>query len=72
MDQDDVQDDIRKEWQDALASRIMQFKVGDFKDSNIRMLTDTLKADWIQLPGNQGAWMVLVGRKRGVALYQQI
>ena len=28
----------------------MQFKVGDFKSSNIRMLTGTLKADWIQLP----------------------
>ena len=28
----------------------MQFKVGDFKDSNICMLTGTLKADWIQLP----------------------
>ena len=50
MDQDDVPDDIRKEWQDARANRSMQFKVGDFKDSNIRMLTGTLKADWIQLP----------------------
>ena len=30
--------------------RIMQFKVGDYKDSNICMLTGTLKADWIQLP----------------------
>ena len=47
---DDVSDDIRKEWQDARANRIMQFNVGDFKDSNIRMLTGTLKADWIQLP----------------------
>ena len=28
----------------------MQFKVGDYKDSNIRMPTGTLKADWIQLP----------------------
>ena len=28
----------------------MQFKVGDHKDSNIRMLTGTIKADWIQLP----------------------
>ena len=28
----------------------MQFKVSDYKDSNIRMLTGTLKADWIQLP----------------------
>ena len=50
MDQDDVPDDIRKEWEDARANKIMQFKVGDFKDSNIRMLTGTLKADWIQLP----------------------
>ena len=25
-------------------------KVGDFKDSEVRMLTGTLKADWIQLP----------------------
>ena len=48
--QDDVSDDIQKEWQDARANRIMQFKVGDFQDSNIRMLTGTLKADWIQLP----------------------
>ena len=24
--------------------------MGDYKDSNIRMLTGTLKADWIQLP----------------------
>ena len=28
----------------------MQFKVGDFKSSEIRMLTGTLKADWIQHP----------------------
>ena len=42
MDQDDVPDDIRKQWQEARANRIMQFKVGDFKDSNIRMLTGTL------------------------------
>ena len=48
--QDDVSDDIQKEWQDARANRIMQFKVADFQDSNIRMLTGTLKADWIQLP----------------------
>ena len=50
IDEDDVSDDIRKEWEEARANRIMQFKVGDFKDSNIRMLTGTLKADWIQLP----------------------
>ena len=28
----------------------MQFKAGTFKSSEIRMLTCTLKADWIQLP----------------------
>ena len=32
----------------------MQFKVGNYRDrdreSNIRMLTGTIKADWIQLP----------------------
>ena len=28
IDQDDVSDDIRKEWQDARANRSMQFKVG--------------------------------------------
>ena len=28
----------------------MQFKVGNVKSSEIRMLTGTLKADWIQLP----------------------
>ena len=50
VDQDDVPDDIRKQWQEARANRMMQFKVGDFKSSNIRMLTGTLKADWIQLP----------------------
>ena len=41
---------FRKQWQEARANRMMQFKVGDFKSSNIRMLTGTLKADWIQLP----------------------
>ena len=50
MDQDDVPDDIRQQWQEAQANRRMQFKVGDFKSSKIRMLTGTLKADWIQLP----------------------
>ena len=50
MDQDNPPDDIRKQWEEARANRMMQFKVGDFKDSNIRMLTGTLKADWIQLP----------------------
>jgi len=50
VDQDDVPDDIRKQWQEVRANRMMQFKVGDFKYSNIRMLTGTLKADWMQLP----------------------
>ena len=43
-------DDIETQWQEANANRRMQFKVGDYKDSNIRMLTGTIKADWIQLP----------------------
>ena len=50
MDQEDVPDNIQKQWQEARANRMMQFKVGDYKDSNIRVLTGTLKADWIQLP----------------------
>ena len=50
VDQDDVPDDIRQRWQEARANRSMQFKVGDFKSSKMRMLTGTLKADWIQLP----------------------
>ena len=40
--------DILKQWQDARANRKMQFKVGDYH--SIRMLTGTIKADWIQLP----------------------
>ena len=50
VDQDEVPDDIRKQWQEARANRMMQFKVDNFKLSNIRMLAGTLKADWIQLP----------------------
>ena len=50
MDQEVAPDDIRTQWQEARANRRMQFKVGDYKDSNIRMLTGTIKADWIQLP----------------------
>ena len=50
MDQEVAPDDIQTQWQEARANRRMQFKVGDYKDSNIRMLTGTLKADWIQLP----------------------
>ena len=43
-------DDIKTQWQEANANGRMQFKVGVHKDSNIRMLTGTIKADWIQLP----------------------
>ena len=54
MDQAEALVDIRKQWQEARANRRMQFKVGNYRDgdreSNIRMLTGTIKADWIQLP----------------------
>ena len=54
MDQAEAPDDIKKQWQEARANRQMQFKVGNYRDgdkeSNIRMLTGTTKADWIQLP----------------------
>ena len=54
MDQAEAPADIRKQWREARANRRMQFKVGNYKDggreSNIRMLTGTIKADWIQLP----------------------
>ena len=40
-------EDIKTQWQEARANRRMQFKVDDCKDSNIRMLTGTIKADWI-------------------------
>ena len=50
MDLEVAPDDIKTQWQEANANRRMQFKVGDYKDSNIRMLTGTIKADWIQLP----------------------
>ena len=50
MDQEVAPDDIKTQWQEARANRRMQFKVGDYKDSNIRMLTGALKVDWIQLP----------------------
>ena len=46
--------DIRKQWQEARANRRMQFKVGNYQDgsweSNIRVLTGTIKVDWMQLP----------------------
>ena len=47
MDLEVAPDDITQ-WQEANDNR-MQFKVGNCKDSNIRMLTGTIKADWIQL-----------------------
>jgi len=51
MEQAVAPDGIQKQWQEARANRAMQFKVGDYNnDSNIRMLTGTIKADWIQLP----------------------
>ena len=54
MDQEEAPADIRKQWQEARANRRMQFKVGNYRDgsweSNIRMLTGTIKVDWIQLP----------------------
>ena len=54
MDQEEAPADILKQWQEARANRRMQFKVGNYRDgdwvSNIRTLTGTIKADWIQLP----------------------
>lgn len=54
MDQPEAPPDIRKQWMEANANRRMQFKSGNYKDgdvvSNIRMLTCTIKADWIQMP----------------------
>ena len=53
MDQEEAPADILKQWQ-ARANRRMQFMVGNYRDgsweSNIRMLTGTIKVDWIQLP----------------------
>ena len=52
--QEEAPADIRKQWLEARANRRMQFKVGNYRDGdrefNIRMLTGTIKADWIQLP----------------------
>ena len=54
MDQEEAPADILKQWREARANRRMQFKVGKYRDgsweSNIRMLTGTIKVDWIQLP----------------------
>ena len=41
VDQTDVHDDLRQQWHEAQANRRMQFKVGNFKLSEIRMLTGT-------------------------------
>ena len=57
MDEEVAPVDIPKQWQEARANRRMQFKVGNYRDgsweSNIRLLTGTIKADWIQLPVEQ-------------------
>ena len=49
IDQEEAPADIRKQWQEARANRRMQFKVANCRDgdreSNIRMLTGTIKAD---------------------------
>ena len=56
MDEEVAPADIPKQWQEARANR-MQFKVGNYRDgsweSNIRLLTGTIKVDWIQLPVEQ-------------------
>ena len=57
MDEAVAPADIPKQWQEARANRRMQFKVGNYRDgsweSNIRLLTGTIKVDWIQLPVEQ-------------------
>ena len=57
MDEEVASADIPKQWQEARANRRMQFKVGNYRDgsweSNIRLLTGTIKVDWIQLPVEQ-------------------
>ena len=57
MDEEVAPVDIAKQWQEARANRRMQFKVGNYRDgsgeSNIRLLTGTIKVDWIQLPVEQ-------------------
>ena len=51
MDKEVALADIPKQWQKARANRRMQFKVGNYRDgsweSNIRLLTGTIKVDWI-------------------------
>ena len=58
MDEEVAPADIPKQWQEARANRRMQFKVGNYRgmgswESNIRLLTGTIKVDWIQLPVEQ-------------------
>ena len=57
MDEEVAPADIPKQWQGARANRRMQFKVGNYRDgsweSNIQLLTGTIKVDWIQLPVEQ-------------------
>ena len=57
MDQEVAPVDFLKQWQEARANRRMQFKVGNYRDgsweSNIRLLTGTIKVDWIQLAVEQ-------------------
>ena len=57
MDEEVALADIPKQWQEARANRRMQFKVGNYRDgsweSNIRLLTGTIKVDWTQLPVEQ-------------------
>ena len=57
MDEEVAPADIPKQWQEARANRRMQFKVGNYRDgsweSNIWLLTGTIKVDWIQLPVEQ-------------------
>ena len=57
MDEEVVPADIPKQWQEARDNRRMQFKVRNYRDSsgesNIRLLTGTNEADWIQLPVEQ-------------------
>ena len=52
MDQEVVSAHIRKQWQEARANRRVQFKVGKNRDgsweSNIRVLTGTIKVDRIR------------------------
>ena len=53
MDEEVTPADIPKQWQEAQTNRRMQFKVGNYRngswESNIWLLTGTIKADWIQL-----------------------